>query len=53
MKLVKTSLLAQQDRRQDRMQAWLTGPKADAFWFLTAPEGAGGSARQQAEAVRD
>lgn len=44
MKLVKTSPLSQQDRRQDGM----TGPKADAFWFLTAPDWRGmGSARQQ------
>lgn len=39
MKLVKTSPLSQQDRRQHRMETWLTDPKADAFWFLTAPGG--------------
>lgn len=39
MELVKTSPLSQQDRRQHRMEAWLTGPKADAFCFLIAPGG--------------
>lgn len=39
MKLVKTSPLSQQDRRQQRMETRLAGPKADAFWFLTAPGG--------------
>lgn len=39
MELVKTSPLSQQDRRQQWMEAWLTGPKADAFCFLIAPGG--------------